>query len=170
LNRLLKYYCPSCSFERRFRTIEGYRTGSNRFCPNDGTMLRPVGWKPTSLRPKIPRKLKAAGRERPVRPPSPIVAPKQTRLGDIKAGDMDLGVQAVVLTKQLDNRSRWRRHAIAMISDKSGTSALNLWRDQINQVSVGDTIRLKMAFARRMRGRLELSTWEESIEVVRHAG
>jgi len=57
----------------------------------------------------------------------------------------------------------YKKHAIAQISDDTGKIWLALWRDQVDQVQVGDTILLTDAFTRRDRGRFALHTWQEII-------
>lgn len=53
---------------------------------------------------------------------------------------------------------------MALVTDGSAMIPLNLWRDQVTQVNVGDKIVLRHAFARKRRGVLELSTWEPKID------
>ena len=85
---------------------------------------------------------------------------------EIKTGMQDIDLTATVTAKWTTQRSLWRPHALAMLADETGEIRLNLWRDQIEQVDVGDRVHLKEAFARRYKGAvLELSTWEEKIEV-----
>jgi ssDNA-binding replication factor A large subunit len=92
----------------------------------------------------------------------------KVKLKDVKRGMKDIEVTAVVTKKWEDQRSRYTRHALAMLSDKTGEVRLNLWRSQIDQVDVGDTVRLKAAFARIHKGlALELSTWEEELTVAK---
>jgi ssDNA-binding replication factor A large subunit len=92
----------------------------------------------------------------------------KVKLRDVKPGMKDLEVTAVVTKKWEDQRSMYTPHALAMLSDKTGEIRMNLWRSQIDQVDVGDTVRLKAAFARRHKGlALELSTWEEELKIVK---
>lgn len=47
--------------------------------------------------------------------------------------------------------------AKATLEDETGQIALNLWRDQINMVKVGDTIKIENGFTKQFRGQTELS-------------
>lgn len=88
------------------------------------------------------------------------------KLKDVKPGMKDIEVTARVTKKWEDSRSMYTPHALAMLSDKTGEVRLNLWRGQIGQVDVGDTVILRAAFARKHKGLvLELSTWEEQLKV-----
>ena len=91
------------------------------------------------------------------------------KIKDIKPGMKNLEVVAYVARKWETERSRWRRHALTMLTDDTGRIRLNLWREQVDQIKVGDQVHLVASFARRYRGSvLELSTWEERIRVNRH--
>jgi ssDNA-binding replication factor A large subunit len=61
----------------------------------------------------------------------------------------------------VDLRSQRTAHALATIADDTGEILLNLWRNQINEVQVGDSIILRNAFARKHMGKLEVSTWAD---------
>ncbi len=85
-----------------------------------------------------------------------------TKIRDIKSGMRELTVTARVTVKgEVDMRSQRTAHALATIADDTGEILLNLWRDQINEVYPGDSIILRNAFARKYRGKLELSTWTD---------
>jgi len=47
--------------------------------------------------------------------------------------------------------------ATAILRDETGWIKLNLWRDQIEKVKLGDTVRLENAFAREFKGWTELN-------------
>jgi len=79
-----------------------------------------------------------------------------------------LEVVGTVTRKERTQRSKWREHALSTLEDETGSILLNLWRDQINQVNVGDTICLKAGFTEKRKGVFQLSTWEEKIEVLKH--
>jgi len=49
------------------------------------------------------------------------------------------------------------RVATAILRDGTGWVKLNLWRDQIEKVKLGDTVRLENAFAREFGGWTELN-------------
>lgn len=91
------------------------------------------------------------------------------KIKDIKKKIEGIEVTATVLKKWSTQRSQWREHASAMISDGTGEMRLNLWNDQVKQVEIGDRIKLKSAFAASHKGVMELSTWEEKIQVMGHA-
>lgn len=76
-------------------------------------------------------------------------------------------IKGTITRKEKTQRSMWREHALSTLEDDTGSILLNLWKDQVNQVSVGDTVYLKNAFTQRRKGVVELSTWEEKIEVLK---
>ena len=78
----------------------------------------------------------------------------------------NLEVVGKVISKAMSPRSPSTPHALALLQDETGSIRLSLWGRQIEQVNQGDVIRLKRAFARWYRGKLELATWEENIEVI----
>jgi len=45
----------------------------------------------------------------------------------------------------------------AVLSDETGSITVNLWRNQIDLVKPGDTVRLENAFVRSFRDQLELN-------------
>jgi replication factor A1 len=47
--------------------------------------------------------------------------------------------------------------AKAILEDETGSIPLNLWRDQINMVKVGDTIKIENGFSKEFRGQTELN-------------
>jgi len=47
--------------------------------------------------------------------------------------------------------------AKATIEDDTGQITLNLWRDQVDMVKEGDTIKIEGAFAKSFRGEVELN-------------
>jgi len=63
-----------------------------------------------------------------------------------------------------DDPRRTMKHAIAILSDETGRIGMDLWRDQVAQVKVGDTIHLFYAFTHTRKGRVLLNTWEEKIK------
>lgn len=157
------YVCPRCGTVKEFGKDAEYRTGSNRFCPKDGTLLRPQGWA-SPVRKRTERKQEVAVDQVVV----PAGAPKRkVGLSEVVDGMTSLEVTGVVVSKRSDRISKWRAHAIAEVSDGTATVPLNLWRNQVDQVRVGDRIFLKQAFARTIRGRVQLSTWEDPIKTVR---
>ena len=49
------------------------------------------------------------------------------------------------------------RVAAAVLEDETGSIRLNLWRDQIDKVRVGDSVRLENAFIRMFNNQSELN-------------
>lgn len=47
--------------------------------------------------------------------------------------------------------------AKAILEDETGSIPLNLWRDQINMVKIGDTVKIENGFSKEFRGQTELS-------------
>ena len=88
-----------------------------------------------------------------------------TKISEVRKGMTGLKVRARVVRKWDDKLSMYRPHAMALLDDGSGQIRLNLWRGQVAQVEVGDILSLKDAFARGRKGTVELSTWEEELEV-----
>jgi len=91
------------------------------------------------------------------------------KIGNIKKSTTGtFPVIGTITRKERTQRSTWREHALSTLEDETGSMLLNLWRDQIDQVQVGDKIFLKAAFAKSHKGSYQLSTWEEKIEVLEH--
>jgi len=86
------------------------------------------------------------------------------KIKDLRPGVRHVQVEGRVLQKEIVSRSA-KPLAKALISDETGEITLNLWRDQIEQAKVGDTIRITDGFVKVWAGKLELSTWAK-IEVV----
>lgn len=71
-------------------------------------------------------------------------------------------------TKQVETRFGPAPVSWATLEDETGVIHLNLWRSQIYQVNVGDTIRLTNAFVRLYQGIMELNIGSDGrIEVVK---
>ena len=60
----------------------------------------------------------------------------------------------------------YKKHAIVQISDETGKIWLALWRNQVDQVKVGDIIVLINAFTRPDEGKFAIQTWQEVIPKV----
>ena len=76
-------------------------------------------------------------------------------------------IEGKIIRKQKTNQSKWREHALCILEDDTGSIPLNLWKEQVHQAEIGDTIRLKGAFVKRKAGVVQLSTWEENIEILK---
>jgi replication factor A1 len=53
------------------------------------------------------------------------------------------------------------RVAAAILEDETGSIRLNLWRDQIERVQVGDTVRIENAFIRVFKDQNELNVGKD---------
>lgn len=91
-----------------------------------------------------------------------MLPPDLVKIGEIKGKKTNLTIIGKVDLKRTEPTPH-TKHAIAQISDETGKIWLSLWRGQIDQVNVGDTILLTNAFIRTDRGRRALNTWNEEI-------
>jgi ssDNA-binding replication factor A large subunit len=89
------------------------------------------------------------------------------KIRELRAGMRGLEIAAEVVDKSESTLKGGKKHAIATIRDETGITKLNLWRNQVEQVEVGDTIRVQQAFVRSWAGTLELSTWADIVVVSR---
>jgi ssDNA-binding replication factor A large subunit len=80
------------------------------------------------------------------------------KIKDLKPGMKNTVIEALVKNKEVVTSST-KPLARALIEDDTGGIILNLWRDQIGQVRVGDRIRVKEGFVKVWKGMLELNTW-----------
>lgn len=88
------------------------------------------------------------------------------KIGDIRKRKM-YHLNVIGKVEMMKNEPRaYKKHATAIISDETGKIRLVLWRDQVDQVKVGDTIMLLDAFTRHNRGRFSIETWQEVISKV----
>jgi len=78
-------------------------------------------------------------------------------------------VEGTITRKEKTLRGMYREHALCTLEDETGYILLNLWRDQINQVDVGDSVQLKSAYTKKYKGSYQLSTWEEKIQVLKRS-
>lgn len=86
------------------------------------------------------------------------------KIKDLKPGMKNIVLKASVKSKEIVVASS-KPLARALVADDTGELILNLWRDQIGQVSIGDNIIVKEGFARMWKGKMELNTWS-AIEVI----
>jgi len=89
----------------------------------------------------------------------------QLKINQIKYPAKEIEVEGVIEKKEEAINPRVR-HYRAVISDETGKIGLDLWREQIDQVDVGDRILLKYAFTKRIKRRVMLNTWEPTITVL----
>jgi len=98
-----------------------------------------------------------------------------TKVKEIAPGMRDLVVEGRIVEKSLPRLAETRfgnaMVATAILKDETGSITLNLWRDQIDRVKEGDTIRVINAFAKSFGGRTELSIGHDGrIEIMYRAG
>lgn len=82
-------------------------------------------------------------------------------IGDVKRGMSNISLEAKVIdiseTRDVMTRFGRRSVADATLEDETGQISLSLWQDQINRVSVGNTLKVSGAFVTEFRGKLQLS-------------
>jgi len=88
--------------------------------------------------------------------------PEPIKIGEIRHKMTNLYVVGHVINKHSVPHP-WKKHAVAFVSDGTGRIRFNLWRGQVDQVEVGDTVQMHSGFTRRDRGALSINTWEENI-------
>jgi len=86
-----------------------------------------------------------------------------TKIKDLNPRMRNVVIEAEVKSKEIVTVSS-KPLAKALIKDDTGEIVLNLWRDQIDQVKVGDRIVVREGFVRLWNGKPELNTWSR-IEV-----
>jgi len=86
------------------------------------------------------------------------------KIRDLRVGLKDLEVFGKITSIMMNGTSE-SRHAIARLEDETSEVALNLWNVQVDQVKVGDRVRLKGAFTRRKGRVLSVSLWGD-VEVL----
>jgi len=89
------------------------------------------------------------------------------KIKDVKHGPGQFEIEGSIIKKQETMKSKWRKHAIAIFEDDTGKIPLNLWREQVDQVNIGDRILLRGAFCKFSKGIKQLSTWEDTIAILK---
>jgi ssDNA-binding replication factor A large subunit len=93
------------------------------------------------------------------------------KVADIKSGMKDLEITARVVEKWPTVMHNDKAHAKAIIENDTGRIQLNLWREQVEQVKVGDVIKIPNAFSHSRRGIhgrvLQISTWSDIVVLER---
>ena len=85
------------------------------------------------------------------------------KIEDLKNGMRRVDVEAKVVEKSSarEVRSRYKDEtyhvADAMITDGTGTIKLTLWNEQIDQVNVGDTVKIENGYITSFRGEIQLN-------------
>jgi replication factor A1 len=86
------------------------------------------------------------------------------KIKDLKDGMKKVEVEGKVMekTEPREVMSRFKdqtyKVATAVIADDSGTIKLTLWNDQINQVNVDNTVKIKNGYITSFRGEIQLNT------------
>jgi replication factor A1 len=75
---------------------------------------------------------------------------------------VDLEAKIIHKSETREVRSRYTnetyRVADATIEDETGTVTLTLWNDQIDQVNVGDRVKIDNGYIKSFRGELQLNS------------
>ena len=75
---------------------------------------------------------------------------------------VDLEAQVVDKSEPREVRSRYTnetyRVADATIEDETGTITLTLWNEQVDQVNVGDRVKIENGYIKSFRGELQLNS------------
>jgi len=85
------------------------------------------------------------------------------KIGDLRDGMRNVNIVAKVLeiSEPREVQSRYGgqtfRVATATISDETGRINLSLWNEQIDQVSVNDTVRIENGYTKSFRGEVQLN-------------
>jgi replication factor A1 len=83
------------------------------------------------------------------------------RIRELRPGmeGVSLTARIVEVSEKIEVETRFGRCflAQAIIEDGTGRAVLNLWRQQIELVKVGDVVRIENAFVRSFKGQLELN-------------
>jgi len=86
------------------------------------------------------------------------------KIKDIKDGDKKIFLTAEVTEKAETREAKSKytdesfRVASATIEDSSGSMILNLWNEQIDQVRVGDTVKIENGYVKAFRDVLQLNS------------
>jgi replication factor A1 len=87
--------------------------------------------------------------------------PRSLRIGDLRIGMKKVNLKARILeiakpTLVFTRFGNYASVANALIADETGTIKLCLWNEQINSVSMGDTIQIENASMATFRGEKQL--------------
>jgi replication factor A1 len=86
------------------------------------------------------------------------------KINELRDGMRKIDIEANVVEKSdaREVRSRWTnetyRVADATIEDETGTITLTLWNEQIEQVNVGDRVRIENGYIKSFRDVLQLNS------------
>ena len=83
------------------------------------------------------------------------------KIGEIKRGMSNISIQAKVIdiadSREVNTRFGKKNVADAVLEDGSGEIKLSLWENQINEVSVGNTVNVSGAYVTEFRDQLQLN-------------
>ena len=85
------------------------------------------------------------------------------KIGELRDGAKRVDIEAQVVEKESTRevQSRYKdetyRVASAVVGDDSGNIKLTLWNEQIDQVRVGDKIRIENGYVTSFRGEIQLN-------------
>ena len=86
------------------------------------------------------------------------------KINELKDGDRKVDVEANVIEKSdaREVRSRYTNEtfkvADATIEDETGTITLTLWNEQVEQVNVGDRVKIENGYIKSFRDILQLNS------------
>ncbi len=83
------------------------------------------------------------------------------KINEIKIGTGNISLQAKVIdiseSREVQTKYGKKNVADALLEDESGQISLTLWEDNINSVSVGDTISVNGAYVTQFRDKIQLN-------------
>ena len=85
------------------------------------------------------------------------------KIRDLRARMRGLDIRATVIDKSEPIKKGGKLYSDATLKDETGEIYLNLWRNQVVQIQVGDIITVPNAFVQRRHGILQVSTWSDLI-------
>ena len=86
------------------------------------------------------------------------------KINELRDGMRKVDIEAAVIEKSdaREVRSRWTNEtykvADATIEDETGTITLTLWNEQVEQVNVGDRVRIENGYIKSFRDVLQLNS------------
>lgn len=89
----------------------------------------------------------------------------KTKISDLRSRMTSVTIEAKVVEKSKIQVYQGKKNAKAVLEDESGRITLNLWRDQVDQIKEGDTVRVIQAFIHGRGRKVQASTWK-NIEVI----
>lgn len=94
------------------------------------------------------------------------------KISDLREGMSNVSIQAKIIEisepRSVTTKYGKRSVADALIEDESGEVTLSLWEGQINEVKVGDKVKIKGAFVTKFKEKLQVNVPKSGkIEVVR---